>query len=297
MDISIGHHTAVALLSRTVAKGSLVADLGAFPGGLTRVIKKEGWNVIAIDKDPDRGLTLQHRFKEGASRTDDADEPSFTQSMQDIGVETRVADLEASPLPFANKELDAALLTEVIEHLCVNPLFTLAEINRSLKPGGVLLISTPNLTALRRRIHFLDGNMEAVIEPPYIAFLKKIKIGHVGHVRLYDPNELKMMLTLLGFESEFHYYNFEFWDPGPKASKASEDPSAPIRPLKRPVWRKLLRSPADYFRAAKATLIDVLERRYPHFRVHRYVVARKVKEADFERLSLADFAGVVDKRP
>lgn len=47
------------------------------------------------------------------------------------------------PLPFADQSFDLVWFTEVIEHLN-DPSRTLAEVERVLKPGGNLLLSTPN---------------------------------------------------------------------------------------------------------------------------------------------------------
>ncbi|MSO20630.1 MAG: methyltransferase domain-containing protein [Acidobacteria bacterium] len=46
-------------------------------------------------------------------------------------------------LPFAESSLDLIWCTEVIEHL-LNPAFTVSEFKRILKPGGQLVMTTPN---------------------------------------------------------------------------------------------------------------------------------------------------------
>jgi len=50
--------------------------------------------------------------------------------------------LDASNLPFSNASFDVILMSEVIEHV-PNAEKALAEINRVLKPGGLLLITWP----------------------------------------------------------------------------------------------------------------------------------------------------------
>jgi len=47
--------------------------------------------------------------------------------------------------------------------------------------------------------------MDRVIEHPFVAFLKRTYLGHVGHVRLYARAELETMLRPLGFEPRFHF--------------------------------------------------------------------------------------------
>lgn len=45
-------------------------------------------------------------------------------------------------LPFASNIFDGVVLTEVLEH-CVDPKVALAEVFRVLKPGGLLLVTSP----------------------------------------------------------------------------------------------------------------------------------------------------------
>ena len=53
---------------------------------------------------------------------------------------------------------DAILLAEVIEHLYVPPTRVLRMLRHFLRPGGVLLIQTPNPVNLARRLALLRGN-------------------------------------------------------------------------------------------------------------------------------------------
>ena len=62
------------------------------------------------------------------------------------------ADMEA-PLPFPDASFDVVLCVEGIEHV-VDRHKTLRELRRVLKPGGRLLITTPNLLSLRARVAF-----------------------------------------------------------------------------------------------------------------------------------------------
>jgi SAM-dependent methyltransferase len=57
------------------------------------------------------------------------------------------------PLPWANETFDAVICTEGIEHL-ENHFAFLREVGCVLKPGGVLVLTTPNITALRSRVRF-----------------------------------------------------------------------------------------------------------------------------------------------
>jgi SAM-dependent methyltransferase len=56
-------------------------------------------------------------------------------------------DLETQPLPIADDTFDYVLCCEVIEHMELDPMFMITEINRVLRPGGMLILTTPNITS------------------------------------------------------------------------------------------------------------------------------------------------------
>lgn len=283
--VSIGHHTAIELLKESCPSG-VVIDAGAFPGSLTRLLAKH-WKVIALDKEPDRGLTAQQRFHEGLVKIQ---EETFAQAMRQIGITTVAADLETEHWPIDDGTADAVALTEVIEHLYVDPLHALLEANRVLKPGGVLLISTPNLLSLRNRMNFLRGEIARVIQPPFLAFLQKSRLGHIGHVRLYASSELQEMLSALGFQSSFHFYRFAFWDAAPGSRQPqSISPETAVTAPRRSFLRKFLRPPRSYVNAGIATVRTILEKAVPEYRPHMYVIARKVRMVTDADLAVTEF--------
>ena len=57
--------------------------------------------------------------------------------------------VETTPLPVEDETFDFVVCGEVIEHMEQDPMFMVAEINRVLKPGGVLLLTTPNIVSAR----------------------------------------------------------------------------------------------------------------------------------------------------
>src|SRR5262245_38384871 len=57
-------------------------------------------------------------------------------------------------LPFADESFDFAVLQEVFEHL-ENPAHVVREFNRILRPGGHWVLTSPNSSCLRSRLHFL----------------------------------------------------------------------------------------------------------------------------------------------
>ena len=59
-------------------------------------------------------------------------------------------------LPYPSGSFDRALCLDVLEHLTFgDQVKALAELHRVLAPGGLLLVSVPNLAHLQSRVHFL----------------------------------------------------------------------------------------------------------------------------------------------
>jgi SAM-dependent methyltransferase len=58
-------------------------------------------------------------------------------------------DLESDVLSLPDGSVDFIMCSEVIEHLDIDPMFMMAEINRLLRPGGYLLLTTPNACSAR----------------------------------------------------------------------------------------------------------------------------------------------------
>ena len=102
--------------------------------------------------------------------------------------------VEYQPLPYADATFDVVLLCEVLEHFVNDPLHAMKEISRVLKPGGRLVLTTPNVNNVEHIARLLSGHN---IFHPYSGF------GPAGrHNREYTVAELKMLLTHTGFEVE-----------------------------------------------------------------------------------------------
>ncbi len=69
-------------------------------------------------------------------------------------VRFHAVDLDGGRVPIADAACDLAILIEFIEHV-ENPGQLLAELRRIVKPGGCLLLTTPNLQSLEARLRWL----------------------------------------------------------------------------------------------------------------------------------------------
>ena len=101
----------------------------------------------------------------------------YTKSLIKIpSQEVDVADLNDCSLPYDDNFFDAITFTEVIEHL-ENHRKILEEIGRVLKPGGCLIITTPNILNMKSRIRFLLFGFYNLFGPLH---MKESELHHTG---------------------------------------------------------------------------------------------------------------------
>ncbi|MFE0130099.1 class I SAM-dependent methyltransferase [Streptomyces sp. NPDC059037] len=102
-------------------------------------------------------------------------------------------------LPFADGSADAVLFSEVIEHL-VDPDSALDELRRVLRPGGHLMLSTPNLAAWYNRGLLLAGVQPVFSEVSLRGIHGRPGTEVVGHLRLYTARALREFVAASGFD-------------------------------------------------------------------------------------------------
>ncbi len=114
-------------------------------------------------------------------------------------------------LPFEDNFFDLVFSGEHIEHIKDTDTY-LEEINRVMRKGGVFIITTPNLAYWVNRLLLLFGfqpfSCEASLKrkfPLFTIFGKNIpdnsNFPPAGHLRIFTPNNLKMLLEFYGFKS------------------------------------------------------------------------------------------------
>src|SRR5207253_10968922 len=101
--------------------------------------------------------------------------------------------VETEELPYPDASFDVVLFCELIEHLAINPVWTLSEIHRVLKPDGVTIITTPNALSLERLEAWVHGGSEAVDR-----YMPLLGYG-ARHNREWHPEELRELLRETGF--------------------------------------------------------------------------------------------------
>ena len=117
-------------------------------------------------------------------------------------------DLQSSPWPYADGGFDVVLCGEILEHLALDPMALMAEINRVLKPGGTLLLTTPNLASA----HAVEQTLRA--ESPYC--YGQFEVGGRTtdrHNREYTAAEVAALAGDAGFETVSLRTQDFYWPP------------------------------------------------------------------------------------
>ncbi len=108
-------------------------------------------------------------------------------------------DAEKDVFPYPDGHFATVLCCELIEHLYEDPMHMMSEINRILRPGGHLVLTTPNIASLRAIAAILQGYHPGHF-PQYIRPAPDGKIDP-RHNREYTPLEIRRLLADAGFET------------------------------------------------------------------------------------------------
>ncbi len=98
------------------------------------------------------------------------------------GFHAQVVDLNNDKLPYKSGQFDIVWLTDVIEHVFW-PESVIRELSRITVPGGLLFISTPNVSWWGNRFQLLFGHTLTDIHPEHIHWY-----NHTGLIHLLTAN-------------------------------------------------------------------------------------------------------------
>lgn len=104
-----------------------------------------------------------------------------------------MADAEQTPLPVDDGWADAVVMMQVWEHFAKDPMHVLWEINRVLKTGGRLVLSTPNGACWQYAFRIAFGRAAW-------AGMEFTGFNTNRHNRLYDADEMRLIFQQAGFD-------------------------------------------------------------------------------------------------
>ena len=160
------HETLAQTLGRAVPAGSRVADLGCGAGALAQRLFDAGFDVLAADAACDA-----YQAKVEFQQLDLEDARQMAEFCEEFA-----------------ERFDAVICAEVIEHV-ENPWLLARDIASLLAPGGVAIISTPNVGSWYSRLRFfLNGKFPFFYQAD----------AEYGHIHALSETELKLICTRAG---------------------------------------------------------------------------------------------------
>ncbi len=127
--------------------------------------------------------------------------PRLLESAAGRGFATALWDLEKGerPTSLVPGTFKTILFCEIVEHL-VAPDRTLPLVLDLLAPGGLLLLTTPNLASFGNRIRLLRGLTPSLAPAPGSGVKAPGSLATCEHLRVCVPDEWAFLLTTLGLE-------------------------------------------------------------------------------------------------
>ena len=155
------------VLSR-IGEGKRVLDVGCLGGRITRLIMRQGNEVVGVEANPKAAEIARGK-----------------------GIPVKVANVEQG-LPFEAGAFDVVHAGEIVEHL-FDTRFFFTESFRVLRASGELLFSVPNLNSLENRIRIVGGG--------YLATAGAYPEDRFGdRVRVFNLDKVRELCAQTGFE-------------------------------------------------------------------------------------------------
>ncbi len=177
------------------------ADFKRFLYTLGLVPEESGLRILELGANPYFTTTLLQKFRQSelhlanffaaGKESEGNQKVTIHQTGEVINFSYKHFNVEEDAFPYPDQMFDVVLFCEILEHLLQDPVHALAEIKRVLKPGGTLIVTTPNVVRLENVRKMIAGEN---IYDPYSGY------GPYGrHNREYTQQDLFSLLTVNGF--------------------------------------------------------------------------------------------------
>ena len=157
--------------------GNRILDIGCGNGHLLYQFKDNFKQIIGLEYSP-------HRLQQTSINL---------QGLNFLGIQGSAENMEA----IATGSIDLIISADTIEHV-PDVYMAAAEMFRVLKPGGCLVINTPNIAFIKKRVLLLLGRFPSTSQPnegigSYILF-------DGGHLHYFTFRSLRIILENAGFQ-------------------------------------------------------------------------------------------------
>jgi len=170
------------IILKLIGTGMKVLDVGCYDGNISSLIMQNGNDVYGVDISENAIELAKQR-----------------------GIKAYVANAEHE-LPFSNNIFDTVFAGEIIEHIFDTQKF-LQEIKRVLKANGTIILTTPNLATLGRRLLLLFGKNPIIETSCGKVVLGNRKEDAAGHIRYFVKDTLFELLESCGFRIDIFTSN------------------------------------------------------------------------------------------
>jgi len=115
--------------------------------------------------------------------------------------------IELERFPYDDGTFDVVVFMEVVEHMIFDPVFVMNEINRVLKPGGLVLFAVPNATSDSCLCFLVNGSQPGFLRQYISDALKSgernlYTVYNLGHFHEYTRAEVEALVRSTGFRVE-----------------------------------------------------------------------------------------------
>ena len=183
-------------ISKNVTPHESILDIGAIPPLLVEMLRQSGFrNCEVADPYPD----------------------AFLQYFTTFGIKNHKTNILNGQQEGINNKYDLVCMNEVVEHISGNLLIAIKTAVDCVRPGGKLLVTTPNLRsvcglyALLFRSSGLASKPGALVREQYER--ATAQYGYYGHLREYTKNEIVHLfesfnLKIYKVEYQANYLDF-----------------------------------------------------------------------------------------
>jgi len=183
-----------AAFSLTGGSSPVICDLGVFPGALIHILSEYLKSMNRTPEFHGAGLYITEEFSAYMRK-------NYSSQTYVVNFDPANPDLKhknyPARTPLNDNSVDIVFATEIIEHLS-NPGPLIEEAFRILKPGGVVVVTTPNITRIGNIFKLLAGisTNDTLMPSGYSDPNDEWR----PHYREYSTNELAGLFRTRGFE-------------------------------------------------------------------------------------------------